>query len=201
MGKKILGIVGSYRKERVIDTAVSEILRGAESRGAETEKIYLIDKRIEFCTNCRTCTQQKDAGRRGRCVHDDEMDEILAKVDEAEGIVLGSPANFFNATAVTRRFIERLLPYAYWPWGGKMPRPRSKEATKRAVVVTSSACPAFLARILVRGPLSALKTAAKCVGAKVDRSLYFGPVALKEDSTLDADSLRKAYAAGEKLAE
>ncbi len=65
--KKIVAIVGTYRKGRVIDTAVSEVLRGAEDGGATTQTIYLIDKHIEFCTNCRTCTQQADVGRRGRC--------------------------------------------------------------------------------------------------------------------------------------
>jgi multimeric flavodoxin WrbA len=57
MAKKIAGIVGSYRKGRVIDTAVSEILKGAEAHGAEICKIYLIDKHIEFCTNCRNCAR------------------------------------------------------------------------------------------------------------------------------------------------
>ena len=74
MGKKIVGIVGSYRKERIIDSAVSEILKGAEARGAETKKIYLLDKNIEFCRNCRKCTQEKVDGTRGNCVHHDDMD-------------------------------------------------------------------------------------------------------------------------------
>ena len=54
--RKIVAIVGTYRKGKVIDSAASEVLRGAESRGAETEKIHLIDKHIEFCNNCRMCT-------------------------------------------------------------------------------------------------------------------------------------------------
>ena len=58
MCKKVVGIVGSYRKGRVIDTAVTEILNGAESRGAETVKIYLTEKQIEFCNNCRSCMQE-----------------------------------------------------------------------------------------------------------------------------------------------
>ena len=58
MGKKILGIVGSYRRNGTIDTLVTEVLSSARAAGAETEKIYLLDKHIEFCTNCRTCTQK-----------------------------------------------------------------------------------------------------------------------------------------------
>ena len=201
MAKKIVGIVGSYRKHRVIDTAVSEILKGAEALGAETTKIYLIDKHIEFCTNCRSCTQEEDAGRRAECIHNDDMEQILREIDNADGLVLASPVNFSYVTAVTKRFIERLLPYAYWPWGAKTgPKLRVKEPDKKAVLVTASAAPAFLGRILMRAPLTALKIAAKCVGAKVIKTLYFGFVAQSSDGTLDQKCLRKARKAGEQLA-
>jgi len=201
MAKKIVAIVGTYRKGRVIDTAVDEILKGAQAHGAQTTKIYLIDKHIEFCANCRQCAQEKDAGRRGKCRHNDDMDQILREVDEADALVLASPTNFFNVTAVTRRFIERLLPYSYWPWTAKMgPKLRIKKPDKKAVIVTATACPAFLARILIRGPLRALKIAARCMGAKVGQTLYFGAVAQSPDATLDQKSLARAYRAGEKLA-
>ena len=57
MSKKIrvTAIVGTYRKGGIIDTAVDEILDSASQSGAEVKKIYLLDKHIEFCTNCRTC--------------------------------------------------------------------------------------------------------------------------------------------------
>ena len=55
--RKVIGIVGSYRKNGIIDSVVSEILSVSASQGCETQKIYLLDKKIEFCTNCRTCLQ------------------------------------------------------------------------------------------------------------------------------------------------
>ena len=82
--RRIVGIVGSYRKGRIIDSAVSAVLEGAQRKGAVTSKIYLVDKHIEFCTNCRKCTQEKDAARRGRCVHNDDMDDILQEIDNAD---------------------------------------------------------------------------------------------------------------------
>ena len=36
MAAKIVAIVGTYRKGRVIDAAVSEVLKGAEAHGAQT---------------------------------------------------------------------------------------------------------------------------------------------------------------------
>jgi multimeric flavodoxin WrbA len=101
MTKKVVGIVGSYRKGGTIDAAVSAILEGAEQYGAKTSKIYLVDKHIEFCNNCRTCTQEKDpAGNRGKCVHDDDMDEILKEVD--------TPTAWCSAVPLTSSRLPRL---------------------------------------------------------------------------------------------
>lgn len=199
MSKKIVGIVGSYRKERIIDSAVSEILKGAEARGAETKKIYLLDKNIEFCRNCRKCTQEKADGTRGDCVHHDDMDEILREIDDADGIVLGAPINFSNVTALMKRFTERLLPYCYWPWSKTIPRFRIKKLKKKAVTVTSSGCPAWLGRIIFAAALRVLKAAARCVGAKVVKSLYFGGICQKEDQKLTEKAVLAAHKAGEKL--
>ena len=198
MGKKIVGIVGSYRKGRIIDSAVSAILKEAQARGAETNKIYLLDKDIAFCRNCRKCTQEKVNGTRGKCVHDD-MEEILTEIDGADGVVLGAPINFFNVTALMKRFIERLLPYCYWPWGKTIPKYRIKKMNKKAVTVTSSGCPAWLGRIIFAGALSVLKAAAKCMGAKVVKSLYFGGICQKEDQKLTEKAIFTAHKAGEKL--
>ncbi|MDI9431512.1 MAG: flavodoxin family protein [Planctomycetota bacterium] len=195
--KKIVAIVGTYRKGRVIDTAVSEVLRGAEDGGAATEAIYLIDKHIEFCTNCRTCTQQADVGRRGRCVLDDDMEAILQAIDEADGLVLASPTNFYNVTAVTRRFMERLVGHAYWPWDAKTgPKLRRKARDKTAVTIASTACPAFIARIAMPGGKRALKVIADVLGARVQTSLFFGAAAHSPEATLEGKNCAKAYQAG-----
>ena len=57
MSSKVVAIVGSYRKGGAIDTAVEAVLEGAREKGAQTHTIYLTDQHIEFCTNCRKCTQ------------------------------------------------------------------------------------------------------------------------------------------------
>lgn len=200
MATTVIGVVGSYRKGKIIDIAVTAILDGAKSKGAQIQKIYLLDKHIEFCINCRSCAQEKDQARRGRCVHNNDMDRILNEIDNAEAIVLGCPVNFSNITAIMKRFVERLIQYTYWPWGKALaPVLRDKQKHKKAVIVTSSACPAIIGRFLMPEALGALKRAAKCMGAKVTKSLYFGPVAGKEDSQLSERNMAKARRAGEKL--
>jgi NAD(P)H-dependent FMN reductase len=200
MSKKIVAIIGTYRKGRIIDTAVCEVLRGARDNGAETQAIYLLDKHIEFCLNCRSCAQEPNVGRRGKCVHNDDMEEVLRAVDAADGLVLGAPANFYNVNALTRRFLERLLPYAYWPWKARTgPKFRVPKPDKEAVLVTSSAVPTFLARVLVPGPRRALKLAARTMGARVTQTLHFGGVGQTPEQTLSEKDLLRAYRAGERL--
>ena len=100
----ILAIVGSYRKEGIIERAVDEILASAKERGAVTRKIILLDKRLAFCTNCRSCTQV--AGENyGVCIHDDDMRDLLQEVAWADDLVLASPMNAGTVTAVMKIFI------------------------------------------------------------------------------------------------
>ena len=195
--KKILGIVGSYRKGSIIDSAVSQVLASAEQCGAETSKIYLTDQQIEFCTNCRSCTQEPGPIR-GQCVLEDDMESILEQIDGAQGLVLGSPVNFDNVTAVTRRFLERLVRYVYWPWEKMIPVLRNKKKSKKAVLVTSSAAPAFVGRLMMHS-VSALKKMAGVLGAKPIGTLYVGMVC-GEEPKLPAGAVKKAAALGRKLA-
>jgi multimeric flavodoxin WrbA len=200
MAKKVVAIIGSYRKGHIIDNAVSAVLEGAEQAGAETEKVYLLDKNIEFCDNCRACTQTEEveAGH-GGCVHDDDMEEILGQLDNADGIILACPVNISTVTALMKRFIERLVAFAYWPWGKAVPKMRIKNHDKKAVLVTSSAAPGFIGRILMPNALGVMKFAAKYMGAKVVGKLYFGLVADQRDHKLNDKALNKAKQAGRKL--
>lgn len=96
--------------------------------------------------------------------------------------------------------MERLLPYAYWPWNAKMgPKLRVPKPAKKAITVTATACPTLLARVLTPGSRKALRMAASMMGARVVQSLHYGGMAQTPDATLDEKGLRKAYRAGEYL--
>lgn len=200
MSKKVVAIQGSYRKGRVSDLAVDAVLRGAESAGAVTEKIYLIDQHIEFCDNCRACCQQPGT-KRGKCSHKDDMDGILDKLEQADAMVFCSPMNAFTVTAVMKRFIERLTVYAYWPWSkAKAPGFRNKKTSnKKAIVISSSAMPAIIGRLFARNTLFLLKSLPAIFGIKRTQTLYFGMVAQTPDSTLTDKQLRKCFEAGRQL--
>ena len=127
------------------------------------------------------------------------MEEILKKIEAADGLVLASPVNFFGVTAVTQRFMERLVCYAFWPWGKPGPVTRVKDRGLRAVLVTSSAMPAALGRIFTRS-LGGLKRAAQTLGAKPAGTLFIGKAALHEKQELPQAILDKARKLGYELA-
>jgi multimeric flavodoxin WrbA len=195
--KKVIGIVGSYRKNGIIDSLVSEILSAAASQGCETQTIYLLDKKIEFCTNCRTCVQAPGP-KRGKCVLEDDMEEILQKIESASCLVIGAPVNFGNVNALTRKFLERCVGYGYWPWGESNPTIRNKTTTKKAILVSASAAPAWMSKTF-SGAMGALKKLAQMLGAKPVGVLWVGLVNRK-DMQLSDKNIQKARSLGVKLA-
>jgi multimeric flavodoxin WrbA len=195
---KITALLGTYRKEGVIDSAVEEILASAREAGAETKKIYLIDRHIEFCTNCRVCTQQ-EGDSRGKCLLQDDIQGLLDELERSDAIILASPMNFWTVTAVTKRFMERLICYAYWPWGKAAPKLRKRLKTKRAVVVASSAAPSLIARLMSR-MVGLMKSCAKLLGAKTVDVLFIGLAAGEQKADIGARARKKARRLGKKLA-
>lgn len=197
MAKKILAINGSYRRGGVTDQAVEAAAAAARAGGAEVETVTLTDRRIEFCTNCRACTQ-RPGGERGACPLTDEMGSLLDAAGAADGFIIAAPVNFFNVSAVMRRFMERLTPLAYWPWGAMAPVMRLKAGGKKAVLISSSAAPAPFGRLLT-GAMRALKLVAETFGARVAGTLFIGTASMGEKPRLTDRELRLAGGLGRKL--
>ncbi|MEN6450260.1 MAG: flavodoxin family protein [Thermoguttaceae bacterium] len=195
---KITAIVGSYRKGHVIDRAVDEVLAAASEAGAVTAKLHLIDRHIEFCANCRVCTQV-EGPQRGECPIQDDMRSILDEVEQCDALVLASPMNFGTVTAVMKRFIERTVCYAYWPWGSHAPKTRDKRRPRRAVLVISSAAPSLLARLMTR-MVGLLKNVAGLLGARTVGLLFIGLAAGEENADIGPRAKRKARRLGQRLA-
>ncbi len=181
--KRILAINGSYRQGGITDQTVNALAQAAESIGAQVEIIALRDYPIEFCLNCRTCTQ-KPGERPGECVLKNGMASLVEKIDSADGYILASPTNFYTTTALFKRFLERLVAYAYWPWGMKAPRYRkSGIPRKKAIIVSSCAAPALIGRC-VYGTNRQLRLAAKTIGAYVAGSIVTGLISQEPQSIL-----------------
>jgi NAD(P)H-dependent FMN reductase len=196
--KKVVAIVGSYRKGGTTDSAVEAILEGAREKGAQTQTYYLVCQHLEFCTNCRQCTQTPGE-ERGKCAQQDDLEMILTDIEAADAVVLGSSINYGGVTAVFRKFMERLIGFTYWPWGESMPKPRKKTLTRKAVLVASSGMPGFFIPLFT-GVARTLRLTAKMLGAKPVASLWIGLSAMEQNQQLSAKAKEQARRIGSKLA-
>ena len=105
---EVCAFVGSPKKNGSVDLLVSQALRCARSRGAETRKIYLNGLYIKPCQGCGVDPAPK------HCLFNDDMKEIYAALKSCDGIVLGPPVYFDTVTAQTKIMIDRcncLMPY------------------------------------------------------------------------------------------
>jgi len=196
---KILAISGSYRKDGPTEQAAKALLEGAASKGAETRFIALRDKDIRFCLNCRNCTQQPGEGP-GECVLEDDMAGLIRECLSSDVLVLASPINFYQATALSKKFVERLIPLGYWPWEKNAPDMRIKKMTRKAVLMTSSAAPGPMVRLFWPHAMDIWKSAARVLGAKIVKKLYYGLASVKARVEISEKHRKQAFKLGVKLA-
>jgi len=182
---RILAINGSYRDDGITDQTVKALAQALEAAGGEVEIILLRDYPIEFCTNCRGCTQEPGAAP-GECLHRDGMRGLIDRIERADGYILASPTNFGSVTAVFKRFMERLAVYAYWPWDMMGPQYRKAQAPrKKALLVSSCAAPGIIGRWLF-GTDRQLKMTAKTIGAECVGTIFTGMIARRQHPKLPA---------------
>jgi multimeric flavodoxin WrbA len=101
---KVLGINGSPRKQGNTADMIRTVFEDLETEGIDTEFYQLGGKIWRGCTGCRTCFERQDETCR---YGDDGMNEIIAKMKGAEGIVIGSPTYFADLTAEVKALIDR----------------------------------------------------------------------------------------------
>jgi multimeric flavodoxin WrbA len=106
MDKKVIAINGSPRKEANTAKLLHAVLEGAQSSGAETELIHLIDINYQGCISCFAC-KRKETPYIGSCALHDGLTPVLEKAMEADAVVLGSPIYIGDVTGMMRSFIER----------------------------------------------------------------------------------------------
>ncbi|HEY3489476.1 MAG TPA: flavodoxin family protein [Candidatus Deferrimicrobiaceae bacterium] len=104
MAKKVLVLSASPRKGGNSDLLCDQFTLGAREVGHEAEKIFLRDKTINYCTACDACQ-----GNGGKCVHEDDMAEILEKMIGADVIVMATPVWFFSMNGQMKTLIDRTV--------------------------------------------------------------------------------------------
>lgn len=101
---KVIAFNGSPRKDGNTSILIDRVLAKLGETGVETEAYQLGGKEIHGCRACYACFQNKD----GRCgLSDDVANECIARMAEADGIILGSPTYFSDLTPELKALIDR----------------------------------------------------------------------------------------------
>ena len=101
---KVVAFNGSPRAKGNTSMLLAAVLVELDKAGIETELVQLGGKEIHGCTACGKCFENKNK----RCVIDDDvLNEYVAKMDEADGIIIGSPTYFANVTTEVKALIDR----------------------------------------------------------------------------------------------
>jgi len=98
---KVLGIMGSPRRQSNTEILLDKALEGAREAGAEVEKVLVSKLRISPCLEIYAC--RKD----GNCAIKDDMQSLYKKLLEADHVILASPMFFYGITSQAKAVVDR----------------------------------------------------------------------------------------------
>ena len=185
MVNKVVGIVGSPRKNGNSDVLVEAVLDGAKAAGAQTVVYYLNDLKFVGCQVCQYCKTNKE------CKIEDDAKKIIKEIISAKAVVFGSPIYFRQLTGQLVLFMDRF----YCLMAPELGKIQWAGGTKAMLVVSQGAPVPSMSDSAVTN----FNESMKFLGFKPVESLVNvnGNTASAKENV---DLLKKAKAAGKALA-
>ena len=100
---KVLLINGSPHAKGCTARALEEMVKTFHEEGVETEVLHIGNKDVRGCIACGRCSEL------GHCVFNDIVAETQKKLEEADGLVVGSPVYYGSANGTLISFLDRLF--------------------------------------------------------------------------------------------
>ncbi len=186
---RVLGIMGSPRVKGNTDLLLNEALKGAQSQGAEVEKIMVDKLKIAPCREYYGCLKD------GNCVIRDDMDDIYPRLLDADRLIVASPIFFYGLTSQIKALIDRCQ--ALWVRKYVLRQELSGSARKGAFIAVG----ATRGEKLFDGSILTVKYFFKSIGVGyVDELLIWG-VDKKGEIKKHPAALSAAFELGGKLAQ
>jgi multimeric flavodoxin WrbA len=130
---KIITILGSPRRKGNTSTALDMLEESLVSQGHQTERINVVDYKINGCLGCTACFTKKD---RPNCVQHDDAKTVFDRMMSADVIVYASPLYGYSFPAQMKSLIDRHFCFVTEPG---LPNQSSVIEGKRvALLITSS---------------------------------------------------------------
>lgn len=175
MGKTVIGILGSPKKDGKVAAMLKEFLNGAEKAGNRVKQVNLYDMDIAYCEACMYCRKH------GKCIINDDLNALASEIVKADAVVLAAPTYWANVPAAVKNLFDRMAGYAMEFAGKGIPKPKlSKD--QRYVLITACSTPFPFNKIRQsRGSLQAMKEFFKSAGMSHAGSVVLpGTFGLKE---------------------
>jgi multimeric flavodoxin WrbA len=186
----ILAIYGSPRRKGNTGLLLKKAVQGALEAGAGVDEIILRDLKISPCLEIYGCKKT------GRCVIQDDFQEVYDKALECQGLMLASPIFFYTVSAHTKIFMDRfqsLWVKKYWiekrPFG-------KREFSKKGLFISAGATKG---KRLFEGTLLTIRYFFEILDTEFWRSLLFRGLDLEGDVLKYPHYLDEAYTAGREL--
>ncbi len=100
---KVLLINGSAHQKGCTYTALKEVAGILEQEGIETEFLWIGAKPVAGCIGCGSCRST------GRCFVDDQVNQVVERLEELDGFVIGSPVYYAGPSGQLTAFLDRLF--------------------------------------------------------------------------------------------
>ncbi len=100
----VVAFNGSPRRNGNTATMLRLALAELEAAGVRTELVQLGGLHLRGCRACFGCVSRQD----GRCaIADDELNGLIEKMLDADGIIIGSPTYFADVSTEVKALIDR----------------------------------------------------------------------------------------------
>ncbi len=129
--KYVLAFQGSPRPKGNTAQLLQRALDGASELGAKTEMIHIGSLKMTGCRGCYSCKRKGKSF--GKCVLNDDMTPLYAKIEKADAILFGSPVYMCAMTPELKMVVDRLFPYLTMDLGSLL-----KKDKKTALVFTQN---------------------------------------------------------------
>ena len=186
---KVLGIAGSPRRGGNTDLLLAELIKGAASKGAETNVIILNDLDITPCQHCDACLKA------GKCKIQDDMQMIYQELEQSDRIVLASPIQFMGVTAQMKAMIDRCQSLWARKYVLKIP-PLGNQREGKGFFITVGGT---RLKNLFEPALVTVKTWFRVLDIDYAGDLLFSGIDEKGAITKHPTALHQAFLAGQKL--
>lgn len=94
---------GSPRKNGNTRAAIDEMVKIFDAEGVDTEIVNVGEMNIKGCIGCYKCQEI------GKCIFDDEVNELAKKLETADGVILASPVYYASANGTLISLLDRLF--------------------------------------------------------------------------------------------